>query len=233
MKYKYIYNKLVRDKIPENINKGNNKKAIYRILDEKEYIKELNKKLLEEANEFIEENDKEELADLFEVIEAIIKYKDIDKNEVEEIKKNKKIKKGAFKEKIYLEYVEEEKENNKEEKSLINNIDAARYIGKTLTVKMDRPLGSKHPKYEDLIYLTNYGYIADTISGDGEELDCYILGEFKPLEEYKGKCIAVIHRLNDNDDKLIIVPEGKEYTKEEIRVLTEYQERYFESKIIM
>ena len=110
----------------------------------------------------------------------------------------------------------------------MNNID---YLGKTLEVKIDRPLGSKHPKH-GFIYPINYGYIPNTISGDGEELDCYVLGTYEPLETFKGKCIAIIHRLNDNDDKLIIVPENKFFSNNEIRVLTEFQEQYFKSEII-
>lgn len=109
-------------------------------------------------------------------------------------------------------------------------MDSKNYIGKIVKVKIDRPLGSKHPKF-DMIYPVNYGYIPGTISGDGEELDAYVLGVFKPIKEFTGKCIAVIKRLNDNDDKLIVVPEDKMYTKEQIRALTEFQERYFESEI--
>ncbi|MCI8308859.1 MAG: inorganic pyrophosphatase [Clostridia bacterium] len=105
------------------------------------------------------------------------------------------------------------------------------YVGKTITAKIDRQMGSKHPKY-GFIYPINYGYIPDTISGDGEELDCYILGIFEPIESFTGKCIAVIHRLNDNDDKLVLVPQGKHYTNAEIRELTEFQEKFFESIII-
>ena len=106
-----------------------------------------------------------------------------------------------------------------------------KYLNKTVTVKMDRPLGSKHPEW-DLIYEVNYGYLPNTISGDGEELDCYVLGVNKPLDNFTGKCIAIIHRINDNDDKLIIVPEGINFTDEEIRNLTNFQEKYFESIII-
>ena len=104
------------------------------------------------------------------------------------------------------------------------------YIGKIVKVKIDRPLGSKHPKF-DMIYPVNYGYIPGTISEDGEELDAYVLGVFEPIKEFTGKCTAVIKRLNDNDDKLIVVPEDKMYTKEQIRALTEFQERYFKSEI--
>ena len=105
------------------------------------------------------------------------------------------------------------------------------YIGKLLEVEMDRPMGSRHPKH-GFIYPVNYGYVPNTVSGDGEELDCYVLGVFEPLEKFKGKCIAVIHRTNDNDDKLVIVPEEKDYSDDAIEALTEFQERFFESIII-
>ena len=102
------------------------------------------------------------------------------------------------------------------------------YLGQTVTVKMDRPFGSKHPK-KGFIYPINYGYIPNTVSGDGEELDAYVLGVFEPVEEYTGKVIAIIHRINDNDDKLVV--SNKEYTDDQIRALTEFQEAYFESEI--
>lgn len=106
-------------------------------------------------------------------------------------------------------------------------------LDKYVNVIIDRPIGTKHSdKYPNHIYPINYGYVPNTISGDNEELDCYILGVFEPLETFKGKCIAIIHRTNDDDDKLIVVPEGRNYSNEEIRVLTEFQERFFESEII-
>ncbi len=111
----------------------------------------------------------------------------------------------------------------------MNSLD---YLNKIVEVKIDRPIGSSHPDYSDHIYLVNYGYVPNTISGDGEELDCYVLGEYKPLKEYKGKCIAVIHRLNDDDDKLIIAPENKTFTNNEIKLLTDFQEKFYISKII-
>lgn len=111
-------------------------------------------------------------------------------------------------------------------------MDNKKYLNQIISVKIDRPLGSVHPKHSDMIYLTNYGYVPNTVSGDGEELDCYILGEYLPLQEYTGKCIAIIHRLNDDDDKLIIVPENTTFTNLEIRALTNFQERFFESEII-
>lgn len=106
------------------------------------------------------------------------------------------------------------------------------YLNKIIEAKIDRPIGSSHIKYPDHIYLVNYGYIPNTVSGDGKELDCYVLGEYKPLSEFKGKCIAIIHRLNDDDDKLILAPENKNFTNAEIRLLTDFQERFYKSEII-
>lgn len=105
------------------------------------------------------------------------------------------------------------------------------YIGEVVNVKIDRPFGSNHPKH-GFIYPVNYGYVPNTISGDGEELDCYVLGVFEPVDEFSGKCIAVIHRTNDNDDKLIVVPEDKNYSDDAINALVEFQERFFEHIII-
>ena len=105
------------------------------------------------------------------------------------------------------------------------------FLNKIVTVKVDRPMGSRHPRH-GFIYPVNYGYIPETISGDGEELDAYILGIYEPLETFTGKCIAIIHRTNDNDDKLIVVPENLTFTNNEIRVLTDFQERFFDSEII-
>ena len=110
-------------------------------------------------------------------------------------------------------------------------MDTSNYLGKTATIKMDRPLGSKHPKH-GFIYPVNYGYVPDTTAPDGEELDAYLLGVFEPVDEFTGKCIAYIHRTNDDDDKLIIVPEGVEYTDDQINALTEFQERFFKHEIL-
>lgn len=110
-------------------------------------------------------------------------------------------------------------------------VQAKDFIGKKVTVKMDRQLGTEHPNW-GFIYLTNYGYIPGTMSGDDEELDAYVLGIFEPLEVFEGICVAVIHRLNDNEDKLIVVPEGKNYTDAQIDALTEYQEKFFEHTIL-
>ena len=115
---KYVYNKLVRDKIPEEINKKGDRKANYRILDDNEYLKELDKKLFEEAHEFVEEHSVEELADLMEVISAIMISKNISLGDVERARNIKNEKKGKFENKIYLIDVEQDYADDREEKEL-------------------------------------------------------------------------------------------------------------------
>lgn len=105
------------------------------------------------------------------------------------------------------------------------------YLGKEVYVEIDRPLGTRHPKH-GFMYMINYGFIPNTICGDGEELDAYLVGEFEPVEKSSGIVIAIIHRTNDDDDKLIVSKDGKNYSDDAIRALTEFQEKYFESIII-
>ena len=109
--------------------------------------------------------------------------------------------------------------------------EAINYLGKDVNIVIDRPLATKHPKH-GFTYMLNYGYVPNTISGDGEELNAYYVGEFGPVSEGKGKVIAIIHRTNDDDDKLIVSKEGFNYFDDAIKALTEFQEKYFESVII-
>ena len=113
-------------------------------------------------------------------------------------------------------------------KTKINSID---FLNKIVTVKMDRPIGSHHPK-RDFIYPINYGFIPDTISGDGEELDAYVVGPDVPLDEFTGLCVAIIHRTNDDDDKLIVVEPGKNIDDKTIDEITDFQEKYYNHIII-
>ena len=115
---KYIYNKLVRDRIPENINSMEGRNCNYKILNYDEYLEELDKKLFEEAHEFIEEHSVEELADLMEVIYTIMKINNISMNDVENARKIKRDKKGGFNNKIYLINVEQDKMDEREEKEM-------------------------------------------------------------------------------------------------------------------
>lgn len=105
------------------------------------------------------------------------------------------------------------------------------YLGNEVTVTIDRKLGSRHPKH-GFMYMLNYGFIPNTMSGDGEELDAYLIGEYEPVDFGKGKVIAIIHRTNDDDDKLIVSKDGKDYSDDAIIALTEFQERFFRSVII-
>lgn len=99
-------------------------------------------------------------------------------------------------------------------------------------VTVDRPLGSKHPEY-DMIYPVNYGYIEGIFADDGEEQDAYILGIDESLSEFEGKLIAIVHRLNDNEDKWVVAPDGMNFTEDEIRLQLHFQEQYFDSTIEM
>ncbi len=100
-----IYNKLVRDKITDIIE-ADGRIAKYRILDENEYRRELNKKLQEEVKEYLEDNNVEELADIVKVIYGILNSTDVSIKEFEKIRINKQEKRGAFEKKIYLEETE-------------------------------------------------------------------------------------------------------------------------------
>ncbi|MBQ4542444.1 MAG: inorganic diphosphatase [Clostridia bacterium] len=112
-----------------------------------------------------------------------------------------------------------------------NIVSGKDFLDKIVTVKMDRPLGTAHPKH-GFIYEVNYGYIEGTVSGDGEELDAYVVGEHKPLETFEGRVVAVIHRTNDNDDKLVVMEDGRNYSDDQLEALLEFQERFFEHIIL-
>jgi len=108
---------------------------------------------------------------------------------------------------------------------------ARQYLGKEVEVVMDRPLGSKHPKH-GFTYEANYGYIEGVTAPDGEDLDAYYLGVNEPIERAKGICIAIAHRKDNDDDKLIVVPTGVEMTDEQIIAAVHFQEQWFDTEII-
>lgn len=108
---------------------------------------------------------------------------------------------------------------------------AKKYLGEEVDVVIDRPLGSKHPKH-NFLYESNYGYVPGTMAPDGEELDAYYLGVEKPIKKASGICIAVVHRLKDDDDKVVVVPKGVKLTDDEIKKAVHFQEQWFEYKII-
>lgn len=106
-------------------------------------------------------------------------------------------------------------------------------IGKTVTVTVDRPLGTCHPKHPDIFYSVNYGYIKGIPAPDGEEQDAYILGVEVPVKTFTGTVAAIIHRRDDVEDKWVVVPEGLRLTKDEIENSVRFQEQYFDTEIQM
>lgn len=106
-------------------------------------------------------------------------------------------------------------------------------IGNIVKVIVDRPLGSCHPKYKDIYYPINYGYIQGIIAPDGEEQDAYILGVAEPVKEFVGEVIAIIHRNDDIEEKLVVVPEGVHLSAEQIMERVAFVEQYFDSEIIL
>ncbi len=104
-------------------------------------------------------------------------------------------------------------------------------IGKEVTVIVDRPLGSPHPEYQDMIYPINYGYIEGIYAGDGDEQDAYILGVDSPISEFTGTIIAVVHRFDDVEEKWVVAPSGSSFTIEEIQQRIDFAERYYHSEI--
>ena len=99
-------------------------------------------------------------------------------------------------------------------------------LGKIVKVIVDRPMGSYHPEHKDMYYPINYGYVEGIIAPDGEEQDAYILGVDKPVKEFVGKIIAIVHRLDDIEDKWVVAPEIVSLTKEEIITATEQRCHY-------
>lgn len=106
-------------------------------------------------------------------------------------------------------------------------------IGQTVTVTVDRAMGTYHPKHKDIYYPINYGYINGIMAADGEEQDAYILGVSAPLKEFTGRVIAIIHRLDDIEDKWVVAPDDKSFSADEIMEQVRFQEQYFKTEIEM
>ena len=102
-----------------------------------------------------------------------------------------------------------------------------------VTVTVDRPLGTTHPKHPDICYPVNYGFIEGIMAGDGEEQDAYILGVNEPVSKFTGRVIAVIRREDDVEDKWVVAPDGVIFTEDEIRAAVHFQEMYFKSSITL
>jgi inorganic pyrophosphatase len=108
---------------------------------------------------------------------------------------------------------------------------AKQYLGKLVKVTVDRKLGEEHPKW-GWEYPVNYGYLDGVIAPDGEGLDAYILNVDEKMDEYEGEVVAIIHRTDNDDDKLIVVPKGENVSDEEIEKKVEFQEKWFKHVIV-
>lgn len=106
------------------------------------------------------------------------------------------------------------------------------FLGATIKVVFDRPLGSVHPKYPEMIYPVNYGYVPDTRAGDGDEIDVYYLSADRPLKTVAARCIGYVHRDDDNEDKLI-ASDGTRFSEAEIESKLEFQEKWFKHQIVL
>lgn len=102
---------------------------------------------------------------------------------------------------------------------------ALAFVGRPVRLIVDRPIGSAHPVH-GFTYELNYGYVPHTLVPDGEELDAYVLRISEPLADFEGVCVAVVHRLGDDDDKLVVIPRGSLVpSDEEISAAVAFQER--------
>ncbi len=106
-------------------------------------------------------------------------------------------------------------------------------LGRKVDVIVDRMLGTYHPNHPDIFYPINYGYVKGIIAPDGEEQDAYIIGVDEPIKTFVGIVIAIIHRLDDVEEKWVVAPEGMKFSKEEIIEQTNFQEKYFNIEIQM
>lgn len=109
---------------------------------------------------------------------------------------------------------------------------AKQFLGKNIEVVIDRPFGSSHPKH-GFVYEVNYGFVPGVKAPDGEDLDAYYLGVSEPVDRTMGKCIAIVHRFKDDDDKLVVAPSEMTFTKDEVESLIDFQEKWFEHEIVM
>lgn len=106
------------------------------------------------------------------------------------------------------------------------------YLGKTVTVGIDRPIGYVHHKgAKTLVYPINYGYIPGVLGGDGEELDVYVMGVNTPVNEYTGRIVGIVYRADDVEDKLVMAPEGVSFTAAQMAEAVRFQEKYYHTTV--
>lgn len=105
-------------------------------------------------------------------------------------------------------------------------------LGKTVEVEIDRPIGYVHVTNGlTLRYQVNYGFLPGVMAGDGDEQDAYVLGVDEPLTHFTGTVIGAIRRADDNEDKLVVAPEGLRFHQAQIAEATWFVEQYFSTTI--
>lgn len=134
---------------------------------------------------------------------------------------------------IFVPYAYLDKALELREMMFGNNVSDTSAIGQTVTVTVDRPMGSVHPRHTDMVYAVNYGYVENVMGGDGDWQDAYVLGVDQPVDTFTGVVIAVILRWDDNETKWVVAPQGVTYTREEIEQAVKFQEKFFISEIVM
>ena len=106
------------------------------------------------------------------------------------------------------------------------------YLGKVVTIEIDRPIGYVHHKGEKtLIYPINYGFIPNVLGGDGEELDVFLMGVDEPVSSYTGQIIGIIYRSDDVEDKLVMAPLDSSFPAEDIACSVYFQEKYYHTTV--
>jgi inorganic pyrophosphatase len=112
-------------------------------------------------------------------------------------------------------------------------VDLRPFLGTSVTVTVDRPIGSRHPDFADLLYPINYGYLADTVAADGDPIDAYIVGVSKPIAAMHGVVVGLVLRADDNEDKLVVAPTGRRFSIAEIEQMVTFQEQFFDSHVVV
>ena len=103
-------------------------------------------------------------------------------------------------------------------------------LHKPVLVEIDRPIGYDH---NGIIYELNYGYTKRLVSPDGDYLDAYIIDDDFYSSSYFGEVIAIVHRKNDIEDKLIVGKKGQTISKEDLLKKINFQKKYFDIELIM
>ena len=107
------------------------------------------------------------------------------------------------------------------------------WLGRQVAVVIDRPLGSRLPHHPGIVYPVNSGYVPNTEAGDRRALDVYVLGVTVPIMSFIGEVIAVVVRIDDIEDKLIVAPAGERISRKEITDAVRFQEQYFDTEILV